>query len=331
MADKVRLGSIGLGWWGGELARRVAATGEAEVVRCFARSEDARRTFADEHGCTPSSSVEELLADPEIDGVLVATPHSTHLEMITAAAEAGKHVFVEKPLTLNVADARRAIEVTDAAGVTLQVGQHRRRQPANRALRRLIDAGELGQVSLIEANLSLGSYLRPKPGWRQNREESPLGSMAGLGVHMADNLIYLGGPAVRVATLSKPTLGNSVLDDVTVIAVELASGALGYLGTSHVVPKICVTAAYGSDGAAWSEEEGLRHFRQAIDQTTRTEHDVDGPDALVDQMTEFARCVRDGGTPEVDGHAGLEVVALYEAAIIAQRENRTVEVDELRG
>ena len=331
MADKVRLASIGLGWWGGMLAEKALESGEAEIVTGFARTESTRNEFAEKFGCRTAGSLDELLGDDEVEGVLVATPHSTHLDIIEQAAGAGKHVFVEKPLTLSVSEARQAVDAAAKAGVTLQVGHHRRRQPATRQLRRLIDDGALGQISLLEANLSLKSGLNPKEGWRSDPNESPLGGMTGLGVHMADNLIYLGGPAQRVTVLSKQTLARSPLDDVTVIAVELASGALGYLGTSTVVPKVCTTAVYGSEGSAWSEEEGEKLFRQGIDDANRDEVDIDGPDALADQLGAFARSTRSGDRPEVDGEQGLEVVALLEAAIHSHERGQVVEVDELRG
>ena len=329
--EKVRLASIGLGWWGGVLAQTAEDTGQAEIVTAFARTPSTRDEFAERFSCEPAPSLDAVLSDDGVDGLLVATPHSTHAEMIEAAAEAGKHVFVEKPLTLKVAEGRRAVEAAEKHGIVLQVGHHRRRQPATRRLRELVTNGELGQVSLLESNLSGKSNLNPRSGWRSDREESPLGSMTGMGVHMADNLIYLVGPVSTVTTLSTKTLARGPLDDVTVIGVEFANGVLGTIGTSHVVPKTCVTAVFGSEGAAWSEEEGQRLFRQSIDEAARSEISVEGPDALEDQMSEFARCIREGAKPEVDGRQALEVVALLEAAVASQQRREAVDLDEVRG
>lgn len=148
--ENVRLGIVGLGWFGGVLTDSAARSGVAEVVSCFARSPDARAAFAEAHGCRAADSVDALLADDELDGVILATPHSTHADLVEQVAAAGKHVFVEKPLTLTVADARRAIAATEGAGVVLQVGQNRRRQPANRRIKEMIDGGELGTVLQLE-------------------------------------------------------------------------------------------------------------------------------------------------------------------------------------
>src|SRR5262245_12625306 len=142
----VRLGVIGLGWFGGVLTESARTTGAAEVIACFARSEDARRAFSEQHGVRVVADIDEMLGDAEIDGVLIVTPHSTHTELALRAAEAGKHLFVEKPLALTVADTKRIAEAADRAGVIVQVGHNRRRQPANRRIKEMIDGGEIGAV-----------------------------------------------------------------------------------------------------------------------------------------------------------------------------------------
>ena len=114
MSDKVRLASVGLGWWGNVLAE-AEVTGGAEIAGGFARTSETRDAFTSKQGGKPYASFEELLADAEVDGVLLATPHTAHVDQIVAAAEAGKHVFIEKPLTLEVAGAKRAIAAAEAA------------------------------------------------------------------------------------------------------------------------------------------------------------------------------------------------------------------------
>jgi len=329
VAGAVRLGSVGLGWWGGNLAAAAEKSGAARVVSCFARSESARADFAAKHGCRTAGSLQELLGDSEVEGLLVATPHSTHLAIIEAAAAAGKHVFVEKPLTLSVAEGRRAVQAAAEAGVTLQVGHHRRRQTATRELKRLVDGGDLGHVHLVEANLSTAMGLNRRPGWRDILEENPLGGMTALGVHMVDNLIYLAGRPKSVSVLSKQLRGATNLEDVTTLIFEFESGPLGYVGTSLVLPKISTTAVFGTEGLAWSEEEGTRLYRQAPDQTTRVEHEVAPIDAIVDQLAEFASSIRSGLPPEVDGAQALEVVAVLEASVLSQERREVVEISEV--
>lgn len=328
----LRLAAIGLGWWGAVLAGAVRRAGGAEVVTGFARSEAARARFAAEVGGVPAPSVSAILEDPDIDGVLIATPHSTHLELIRAASEAGKHVFVEKPLALSVADGRAAVAAAQSAGVVLQVGHHRRRAPGMRRLRALVEEGWLGTVSMLESNLSTPMGLEVRDGWRTDRSESPLGGLTALGVHMIDNLIHLAGPVASVSAMTRRTLGRNATDDVTMLDLAFETGALGHVGTSVVVPKLCVTSVHGDLGAAFTEEEGQRLFVQRTGEEVRTElRDVTGPDPLVDQMAEFVRCIREGARPEVDGHQALRVVEVVEAAIRSAGERRVVDIAELAG
>ena len=123
-----------------------------------------------------------MLADPAVDGVVIATSHSSHLPLIEEAAAAGKPIFVEKPLTLTRGDAQRAVKATEAAGVALQVGHQRRRSAANRAIRKMIDDGDIGAIQAVETNQSVPNAQKmPGQAWRQIRDESPLGGMTSLG------------------------------------------------------------------------------------------------------------------------------------------------------
>jgi predicted dehydrogenase len=328
--EKARLASIGVGWWGGMLVDAVNRSGAAEVLTCFARSEESRKAFADKFGCRQSATYDEVLKDPDVEGVIIATPHSTHPDMICEAASAGKHVFVEKPLTLTVAEGKRSYEATQKAGVTLQVGHHRRRQGANRRIREMIDKGELGMLHQLEANLSLPMGQNPKPGWRNDTKEVPTGGLTGLGVHMIDNLQYLAGPIKRVSAFSKKILGAGNLDDATCVALEFESGPLGYMSFSLVLPKVCVTNAFGTEAAAWAEEEGAKLYFQKKDQQARKEVAVDPGDALADQMVEFSRCIREGGEPEAGGPSSIEVVAVQEAVIESAASGKAVDVANYR-
>ena len=113
--DPVRVGVVGLGWWGGVLADAAGRAG-LEVTACFARTEASREEFAAVRGCYAASSLAELVASDDVEGVILTTPHSVHAEHVEQIAAAGKHVIVDKPFTLTVAEARRALAATAAAG-----------------------------------------------------------------------------------------------------------------------------------------------------------------------------------------------------------------------
>jgi predicted dehydrogenase len=329
--DKVRFGVVGVGWWGGVLADAVRETGLADVVSCFARSADARGAFAHQRSCRAADSFEALLDDEEVDGVLLATPHSTHIDLIERAAAAGKHVFVEKPLALTVDDARRAIAATSAAGVILQVGYQRRRQPTNRKIKQLLEDGSVGTLVQLEGNHSGPAAHTPAfPVWRADPAEVPAGGMTAMGVHVVDTFQYFAGPAKRVAAYSKQVHGWRALDEATTVIIEYESGPLGYIGTSYYVPAVNTLVVYGSDMNAWNEQDGSRFWTQERGESVRIERPTDMIDVYADEMAEFAHCILEGTEPETGGPESLEVAAILEAVVRSAATGRTVELSDLR-
>lgn len=329
--DTVKLGVVGIGWFGGVLTEAARSSGLAEVVACFSRSPEARTAFADAHACRSVQDLNEMLGDPAVEGVLLATPHSTHADLIEQVAGAGKHVFVEKPLSLTVADAKRAAEAASRAGVVLQVGHNRRRQPANRRIKAMIDGGELGTVLQLEGMHSGPGGFKPDlPAWRADPEECPFGGMTGLGVHTVDTFNYFVGPAERVSAFSARLAGFRDLDEATTVAVEYESGPIGSINTSYFTAPLVTATVYGSEGVVWNEEDGKRLFRQARADAARSEDGVETLDTIVDELAEFARCIREGSQPETGAPEGIEVAAVLEAIAQSVESGCSVAVADLR-
>ena len=326
----VRLAFVGLGWWGNELAKAVERGGAGVIVACFSRSPQARAAFAAAHRCAPADDLGSVLGDETIDGLVLATPHSTHLSMVKAAARVGKHVFVEKPLTVPYSDADEAVRAARAAGIVLQVGHHRRRTAATRALRECIDEGAFGLVHLVEAKMTTPSDLTPRGGWRGDPEECPLGGMTALGVHMIDSIHYLAGGVREVFASSRRLLGRGRLDDITTLSLDLESGALATLSTSVVLPRETTIAVHGHDGSGWSELDGAELYLQSPTEPQRQRHDVALVDAVADQFLEFADCIRTNADPEVNGERARDVVAVMEAARISAAQRQPVAIADVR-
>jgi predicted dehydrogenase len=326
MSDKVRLASIGTGRWAGELADAVARSGQAEVVSGWARRPEGREAFGEKFGCRPAGSLDELLSDPEVDGVIITTSHQSHREMIEQAAAAGKHVFVDKPFTNTVEDGLAAIAAARDAGVLLQVGHQRRRTPAKRRIKAMLDAGELGDVETVVTNQSIpNGFKMPETAWRWDPEQSPLGSMTSLGVHKIDTINYLVGPVRSVFAFTRPGRVKPI-DEATVLAVELESGALATLTTSFFTPVVNDTTVFGTDAAAWSTKGGAKLRIQGRDDPEPVEVELEPIDELADQMAAFAAAIRGEAPVEVDGEAGLAVIAVMEAAVESSESGRVVDV-----
>jgi predicted dehydrogenase len=329
--DTVRLGVVGLGWFGGVLAESARSSGVADVVACYARTEDTRAAFAEKHGCRAVGDLEEMLTDPGVDGVLVATPHSTHADIAVRTVEAGKHVFVEKPLALTVADTKRVAEAASRAGVVVQVGHNRRRQPANRRIKAMIDAGELGTVLQLDGmHTASGGHKPDLPAWRKDPAECPFGGMTALGVHTVDTFHYFIGPARKVTSFSTRIHGFNDLDEATTVLVEYESGPIASINTTYFAPPVVGLSVFGSDAAAWNEEDGKRLFTQSRSDPTRTEQDVETIDTLVDEIAEFAWSIRGEGVPETGVAEAIEVAAVLEAIGRSTESGCSVDLADLR-
>jgi predicted dehydrogenase len=241
---------VGLGRWGRTLV--AAAQGKSDKLRftrAVSRDPARHRDFASGHRLELVRGFESVLADPRIEAVVLATPHSLHCEQILAVAGAGKAVFCEKPLCLEAADAARAIAACEAAGVVLGTGTDKRFCPAFQELLRLARSGALGEVLHVEAHFSnevAGNFA----GWRHDPAESPAGGMTGTGIHMLDAMIALAGPVRRVqGQLLTKKLPPDPLDAIAAL-IEFESGASGSLAAVRSTPFFMRVHAFARHASA---------------------------------------------------------------------------------
>ena len=247
----------GMGRWGSTLVESVKDSEKFRFVKGISRDPDKHKDFSRATGIKVVSSYGRVLKDPEIDAVVLATPHSLHLKQIQQAAKAGKHVFVEKPLTLTRKNAEKAVEAVRAGGVTLGVGFNRRYAPAFVEMLRRIRAGEIGDVLHVEAAHSGPTGYRLRAGnWRATREEAPAGGMTARGIHTLDSMIQIAGLVTSVYAFSdkRKHLPEVTMDDTTSMLVRFASGATGYLSTIFVTAELWRVHVFGSKG--WMESRG---------------------------------------------------------------------------
>src|SRR5206468_9338170 len=182
--EPLRVACIGMGWWSDVLADAIQRSKKLKIVTCYTRSEDKRRTFAAKYGCTAASSYDAVLKDRGIEAIVNTTPNDVHLETTRAAAAAGKHVFLDKPIANSVSEGRAITEACRKAGVVLALGYQRRRESHFRWIRRQIDAGEFGKLVNAEANISrdrLGKI--DLNSWRYSAAGMPGGVMLQIGIH----------------------------------------------------------------------------------------------------------------------------------------------------
>jgi predicted dehydrogenase len=257
----IRAAIVGLGRWGRNLVASVQ-DGSASIrfVAGATRTPEKSRAFADAHGFPLHDRYEKVLADPAIDAVVLATPHSLHAGQIIAAARARKHVFVEKPLALALRDAEAALRACAENEVTLAVGYNWRFQPALQEIRRMLGGdAPLGKLLHMEGNFCGPSVYRfEREHWRQSREEGPAGGMTGRGVHLVDAMICLSGRIESVVAQSSRAVRDFGLDDTTSMLFRFQGGATAYLGTVIATAETWRLQVFGANG--WAEVGDVEHL-----------------------------------------------------------------------
>ncbi len=326
----LRAASIGLGWWSDELAAAIQGRSERiGIVSCFSRGADRRAAFAEKFGTGQHDSYDAVLADPDIDAVILTTPHSLHAEHIERAAAAGKHVFVEKPLSLTAASGRRAAAACAAAGVVLAVGHNRRFAPAAGIVKRMVADGDFGTLLHLEGNFSAPGALSYTPDrWRANRVESPGGGLAGLGIHMIDLLCWMAGPVVQLSAQAKRRAAPVDIDDTTSAILEFAAGATGYLGTVFASPKTTFLNVYGTGANAFADIDGDR-LRVQMAGSAAENRALESIDTLHAELAAFADSCRDGTVLWIEPEEAAHNVAVMEAIVeSAAQGGQPVRLDE---
>jgi predicted dehydrogenase len=267
----IRAAQVGLGWWGKTLVESVQGTSDQiQFVAATSRTKsDDYLAFAKAQTLTFADNYEAILADPTVDAVVLATPHSQHAAQVIAAAQAGKHVFCEKPFALHKAEAEQAAAATERAGVTLGLGYNRRFHPEMTKLRQQIANGDLGTILHIEATMTFPNALALKAdAWRAQKDETPAGGLTPMGVHAIDGMIDLCGPIDTVYCQSFRRVVAVDADDTTSMLFRMKAGMSGYLGTMTATGPGFSFQVFGSKG--WVRHEGMTHVAGASSEERRT-------------------------------------------------------------
>jgi predicted dehydrogenase len=248
---------VGLGWWGRVVTQLLQQSSRFEVVMGVDTAAEAAG-FAREHKIVLSGDLEKALQDPRVQAVILCTPHSQHTEQIVRAANARKHVFCEKPLSLSRADVLRAVDACNANKVVLAVGHEKRFEPPILELMRLAQSGELGTLLQVEANFSQDKFLSlPADNWRLSAREAPAGPMTATGIHLLDLSVALLGPAER-AFASVRQLGSQLVNGDTLgVLLSFRSGANALLSAMLATPFVGRFAVFGNRG--WAEVRDKAH------------------------------------------------------------------------
>jgi predicted dehydrogenase len=316
---------VGLGRWGKSIVEAVQGKSKRlRIVRGVSKEPELVRDFAAAKGFELSTEFEEALADPRVEMLFLATPHSLHRRQIEAVAQAGKPVWCEKPLALSREEAARAIEAVTRAKVPFALGNNKRCFASMRELKRVVADGTLGDILHIEGNFSNEHSTRVKGGWRDDPRESPGGGMTGAGLHVIDAFVNLVGPLATVDAAVHSQKPPPDPRDVAAALVRFKTGATGTMATIRAAPMVWRIQVFGTKG--WAEARGENDLTVAMiggaPQTT-TYPQVDSLGTLIEA---FAETVETGKPFPVTTQEMLAVAGAFEAIVRSIEEGRPVEV-----
>jgi predicted dehydrogenase len=332
----IRAAIVGLGRWGRTLVN--AVQGKSTAIRFTAghtRTRAAAEGFCAEHGIALADSLDALLADPAVDALVFATPHSQHGPQVERAAAAGKPVFMEKPFTLDVASAERALDAVARAGIVLAVAYPRRFHPSVAELKARIADGRLGTLSHCQSEQTAPAGLAMPAGyWRSDPAEAPAGAMTATGVHNVDLLIHLFGRIEEVYCTSLRRV-MARLEDTTTVLFALANGLSATLFCSLVTAVSYRFAVFGTKGCGelWTPEfqfrfspvpEGPRTGRHAAAIPEIIEHK--GFNTLLAELEAFAAAIEGGPAYPIPPEDILHGVAVFEAIVRSAEQHRPITV-----
>ncbi len=322
----VRAAIIGLGRWGRSLVN--AIHGKTDAIRfvvAHSRTRGNAEAFCRERNIPLRDRFEDVLADPGIDAVVLATPHSAHAEQVMAAAVTGKHIHVEKPFTLDRPSAEAALAAVRRAGVTLAGGFNRRFPPSVAEIRKRLKDGRLGQVmAMVAQHTTSTQQFLAVDNWRVQPDEAPGGAITAVGVHSIDHMIEFGGPVRDVlVTTGRYIPGPS--DDTTSVMLRFQNGATGMLFCSVATATTLCFTLYGTKGLAEFSRPDLHRFRYVPTSTVAPTGPVTAPpdeiiespafDMLHAELVEFARCIEEKRPYPIPIDQVLHGMAVFDAVV----------------
>jgi predicted dehydrogenase len=336
-SNSVKLGIVGLGRWARVLTRAARKSEKLEIVAGYSRSEEKRDAFEDEFGIRGVPDMETLLADPDIKGVILTVPNEQHLPVAEAVAQAGKHVYTEKPIA-NTLESGLEIEALQSRyGIHVMVGHSARLLKGTRLMKEAIDSGELGRIVFIEANFSNERALEITPDtWRWYRDKAPGGPLSQLAIHQFDSIHYLGGEIAEVSSIaSKLSPVGAEIDDQSMTLLKFTDGKIGYVGSSWTSPGIYSIRVFGQKGlmhfeldfSTWDTPDRLHetsalYIQRGKDGFSKREVlDIPAGDMFQDELEMFAEVCRTNSACELSANSGNVALAVVYAALRSVEKN----------
>jgi predicted dehydrogenase len=344
----IGIGIVGAGMISTFHAKAIADTANGKLIGCYDRSGERAEQFAAANHCRAYATLEEMLADPAISAVAICTPSGAHLEPAVAAAEAGKHVIVEKPLEVTIEKCDAIIAACNKANVKLAATFQSRFHKSSQLMKAAVDAGRFGKITMGDAYVKWyrSQEYYDSGAWRGTWALDGGGALMNQAIHSVDLLLWLMGPAKRVSAMMNTLTHERIeVEDIVVANVMFESGALGVVeATTTAFPGALKRVEIaGSEGSAVLEEEDIIQwtFRNETDadQTIResmagqnqTGGGASDPSAIghhghTEVFNDFLDAIEHDREPLVNGVEGRRSVELICAIYESAKTGRTIEM-----
>jgi predicted dehydrogenase len=327
----LNLAIVGLGRWGQNLVDSIEDSKTARFTAAVTRTPSNVSDYCAQKNILLTDDYQSVLNNDAIDAVVIATPHTFHFDQIMMAANAGKHVFCEKPFTLTAEQARIALETLADHDLKVAIGHNRRFAPNTAALVNALETNSLGQPIHIDGffNADLGSSAGK---WRDSRIESPAGGMTSLGIHVIDAFIHLFGKITNVNAQSRRIAIGIDIDDSTLVRINFENGCTGHLTTIAATNSFWQIRAFGTGGWAECTDLDQYAFHPMDGESVLSDYpgfDYPGSATMMDALEAFAADIV-GGTPfPISPEEIHHATAVLEAIMISAKTGKTIEIAEI--
>jgi predicted dehydrogenase len=327
---------IGLGKWGKVLAQAAKKSTRFKIMYGFSRSAVTRAEFSAAHSIACPDDLQIMLQDPDIQGIILSLPNELHLPYALICAEAGKHIYIEKPITNELADARTLKVACEQRGVKVFIGHCAKLLSGVQRMKQAIDAGELGDICMIEGRFSNERALKLTPAdWRWYQAKAPGGPLSQIAIHQFDVLRYLGGSVQSVNAISaRKSPAKAEVEDQWVIGLRFDNGALGSINSSWTSAGVFEVRVVGTSGlmhytidqTLWGSahrlHEGATLYWQKTGQSPQqaTPLVVDASDMFATELERFIDLIQGTPQPNFNAQYGMEILAMVEAARLSDRQ-----------
>ncbi len=327
----VNIGIVGLGRWARVLTNAAKQSRKLKIIAGHSRSVENRQSFSEEFNIKTYDTIEEMLSNPNIEGVIITVPNEQHYPVAEKIAAAGKHVYTEKPISNTLEDGLRMERLQQKHDIVMVVGHSARLLKGVTIIKKFIDSEEIGRLCFVESNFSNERALTLSPDtWRWYRKRAPGGPLSQLAIHQFNILHYLGGEIDSVSSIaSKLSPVGAEVDDQSMTTIKFKNGALGYVGSSWTSPGIFSVRAFCQNGlihheldfSSWDNPDNLHkssslYIQRGIDGFgLKEELSIPPGNMFLDELEIFAAACRSKKIDQLTAHDGNVAVAVVMAAL----------------